>query len=40
MELCGWQRAKYINSVCKALVALYQYNMYYYANSMNRKMKC
>ena len=21
MELCGWQRAKYINNVCKAFVA-------------------
>ena len=23
MELCGWQKAKYINNVCKGFVALY-----------------
>ena len=27
MEFCGWQRAKYINNVCKAFVTLYHYNM-------------
>ena len=26
MELCVWQRAKYINNVCKAFVALCHHN--------------
>ena len=26
MELCGWQRAKYINNICVAFAALFHYN--------------
>ena len=28
MQLCGWQRAKYINDTCVDFIALCHYNMY------------
>ena len=37
MELCGWQRAKYINNVCKAFVALCHYNTSTDANRPEKK---
>ena len=30
MELCGWQRTKYINNICVAFVELCHYNMFYW----------
>ena len=37
MELCVWQRATYINSVCKAFVALCHYYVYTDANRPEKK---
>ena len=37
MELCGWQRAKYINNVCKAFITLCHYNMSTDANRPENK---
>ena len=37
MELREWQRAKYINNVCKAFVALIYYNMSTDANKPEKK---
>ena len=41
MELCGWQRAKYINNVCKAFVAPCHYNICTSdANRSEKKEEC
>ena len=37
MKLCVWQRARYINNVYKAFVALYHYSMSTNANRPEKK---